>query len=42
MIIQTMSVHYTLAVPKKNLKNFKIGDPEVAYALATAAVSNCW
>lgn len=40
MIIQTMSIHYSLAVPKKDLKNFKIKDPEVAYAMATAAVSN--
>ena len=39
MIIQTMSIHYTLAVPKKTLKLFEIGDP---YALATAAVSNYW
>jgi hypothetical protein len=35
-----MSIHYTLAVPKKKLKNFKDEDPEVAYALATAAVSD--
>jgi hypothetical protein len=40
MIIQTMSIHYTLAVPKKRLKNFKTNDPEVAYALATAAVGD--
>ncbi len=40
MIIQTMSIHYMLAVPKKMLKNFKNKDPEVAYALATAAVSD--
>lgn len=30
-----MSIHYTLAVPKKKLKNFKDDDPEVTYALAT-------
>ncbi len=35
-----MSIHYTLAVPKKKLRNFKDEDPEVAYALATAAVSD--
>jgi hypothetical protein len=29
-----------LAVPKKNLKNYKTEDPEIAYALATAAVSH--
>ena len=40
MIIQTMSIHYMLAVPKKKLKNFKDKDLEVVYALATAAVSD--
>jgi hypothetical protein len=34
-----MSVHYAFATTKKKLPNFKIGEPEVALALATAAVS---
>ncbi|KAF8805127.1 hypothetical protein BYT27DRAFT_7213102 [Phlegmacium glaucopus] len=38
MIIETMSVHYTFATLKKKLPNFEIGEPEVALALATAAV----
>jgi len=40
LIIETMSVHFAFATAKKKLPNFEIGDPEIALALATAAVSD--
>jgi hypothetical protein len=39
LIIETLSVHFAFATAKKKLPNFEVGDPEVALALATAAVS---
>jgi hypothetical protein len=40
LIINTLSVHFAFAAAKKNLPNFEVGNPEVALALATAAVSD--
>lgn len=39
MILETLSVHFGFAAAKKKLPNFEVGDPVVALALATAAVS---
>ena len=40
LIVETLSVHFAFAAAKKKLPNFEVGDPEVALALATAAVSD--
>jgi len=40
LIIETLSVHFAFVTAKKKLPNFEVGVPEVALALATAAVSN--
>lgn len=40
LIVETLSVHFAFATAKKKLPNFQVGDPEVALALATSAVSD--
>ena len=40
LIIETMSIHFAFVAAKKKLPNFEVGDPEVALALATEAVSD--